>query len=860
MPVIPVEIYNINPQKSVIFGSTSPLPYGMDNKQEYEFDSLLPNQELVDIFSAMRSDKYRQKDLQAELEKIIDLQAPFLKTTPVMDAKSYFEMPEEKRNILRKIIAKQTPALNVEKFGYLNISKDAQLLTKAAKCMTDAFNREYPNGYVLFGLGNTPSSLLAIMSRFGAETKSIHFSKKDLNITTNSQGEVEKIRTSSDEEIDWNKYFAKCGFKKAFLHNPNKKVIFIDSVVSGDSLKIFYSALKEMGISPGSFEFKPLFQTLIDLPEDVKARHNLSNQEIKNPDDGLIKVLRVQNYPSCRKRSYDVKGKPAMEDVVAKNYSQPLLTKLLFFSYYDGKHKQRKNGASLYASRMPLNVVKFKNIHFGGSFRENSTNFANLTSESPTILLPFENSSDMENALNICSILTKEGKETLIKDKNSKILAEINQKRESKEEVFVMGGKSGVTIFVKTTDGLGYRMAQDSSFETRDLKIVNHPKIKPPLAFRGNFYISLGTQDEHKSTVDAANNFKTNGNVNYFSDSKVKLKYDYNVFLPAGGEGSRANAQKVSLQNETLGRLIVSKPALSLPIPSFLNKNRNVSLIEMVMGSVSRTGVMNNAGVHLIYNDTMKGSAFELVEAIAKGTIPTDKPLFITHADRISDLNYGEFFKVYEKYEDLLGLMATCSITEEKVKTSSIIKGAPFQNGVYISEGISEPSDSTRNVEDFKQPDGTWLRNIPVFLLSPAALKSIKALSPEMLLKPRIEISDVLDTLHKLSIGDAVALSKDYSEQMLNLAQKEISGKKIYAYAPEGQISDVGNLSSYIDVCNKIKNGGFNLPEKILKEFGNNVDSATGCVYLPGSRELSDKYLNENSGKIRGKILVEKLS
>ena len=494
---------------------------------------------------------------------------------------------------------------------------------------------------------------------------------------------------------------------------------------------------------------------------------------------------------------------------------------------------------------------------------KNAPRVANLNDINTKIVVPFEDEKiSVENTLSVTSTELENGKISQeIKDNKGNVVAKVKRNKDCNEKIMAMTGSSGLAVFIQTQNGLLYRMCETSKFTTRDLQVelpqVNH--FDP--SFEGNLYVSMSKDQQSSKVIESINNFWNLGNIKYFEGQKSPYspKQDYNVFIPAGGKGTRSNTHKIKFDKNSNYTIDTPKPSIPVPIKSYNDKSQNMTLIEFSMGSFVAPNMLNSSSQRtFIEEETGRGNAYSFLTSLQDGTLSVDKPVFVGYSDSISDIDFQKFLHSYENRNDVAALLTAFKVNRESVPNVGLFKleENPNDNLMKIHAIVEKTTDENL-IKKFELEDGTFYSNRSYYILSPEALKALKVLTPDISKIKNVDfVQDIFETLRQITAGEKTHI--DISEENYKKAQEILKGKSLYVDMLEGKRSDVGNLRKFINTSNMLRRGEFKYPKEIVESFIKNTDKK-GCVYMSDVKELSDAYLKSKSGTISGNILVDKI-
>ena len=519
-----------------------------------------------------------------------------------------------------------------------------------------------------------------------------------------------------------------------------------------------------------------------------------------------------------------------------------------------------------------VNFNRTSASHITSNSAERPDNFVSIYSSDSKIadlnnldtkqVVPFEASNyTQKDVLRVVTNNEKKGRisQTLI-DSEGKIVARISRKTDCSERIMAMTGASGLALFVATKDNLLYKMCEGSKFKTDDVTVELPEVHYYDPTFEGNLHVSLSKDQGSEDVKQSINNFWTSGNINYFTNNKSAYnpKQDYELFIPAGGKGSRSNSHKIKFDTDLNYSISTPKPSIDLPLKSYDGQN-NVSFIEMSLSPfVSPNVLNNNSETHFIEEETARGNAHSFVTSLVDGSLPDNKPVFVAYSDSVADIDFQKFLNSYENKPEAAIMLTAVKVHRGAVPHVGLFKlESNDKDDMYQIRDLAEKTTDEEVIEKFKLSDGSFYSNRSFYIFSPEALKALKVLAPD------IENVKNVDFMHEickviLDITEGRETEFPVDENRYKEAQKILKGKGLYVDLLEGRRADIGNLRKFIINANRLGQGYFNYSPQIIDSFKRNTDEK-GCVYMPDVKPLSQKYLQEHNGSISGNILVEQL-
>ena len=198
----------------------------------------------------------------------------------------YQNLSKAEKQIINILNEMGADAVSYDGTKNLSIKKDAARILKMSIKTKEKLDKEYPNGYKLVGVGNSPSALVETMhDLLGADAVTLPFSK---GIFTNYKFPFQHKSLNpyhnpeKFEAKDWENYLKFFGIYKNFTEETGKALIFTDFVSDGDTKYCIESLLRGLG-----FDENARFINILDL----------MSCKTEDKDDGIfLKGDRIDLY------------------------------------------------------------------------------------------------------------------------------------------------------------------------------------------------------------------------------------------------------------------------------------------------------------------------------------------------------------------------------------------------------------------------------------------------------------------------------------------------------------------------------------------------------------------------------------
>lgn len=367
-----------------------------------------------------------------------------------------------------------------------------------------------------------------------------------------------------------------------------------------------------------------------------------------------------------------------------------------------------------------------------------------------------------------------------------------------------------------------------------------------PVSFKGQVWGSVrkdenGTDEVMKKAYDDFFRTGMNDHVTYVerSNEASKIKDDYNFFVPSDGDGTRYR-DITKLQGG------VTKPASR--IPAKLN-GYDMRLVHGVLVNFAKTSKLED-GANFVEVKPAQGSAYALLEGLASGNIPTDKPIVFSWGDNFSDIDITKLILDHEKNNSGF-TMLVLPVNEERVKSIGAAK-VKSADDLEMLDFFEKPTDP-ETIEKFRvSPDeDKFLGVVGPYVLSPQVLSWLKEgyINNQESFKDETKGYDFSSKI----IGQLI-------EPMNNGEIEDENGNPLRMYAYEkpetDSWSDLGSEKDFSREIKNVKHGGFqNLPIQMRESISQNVDRYGNITFDEKTKRLLQDFLDEYEIDLRNAIV-----
>ena len=263
-------------------------------------------------------------DEKIELENFLKTSAPEMEAAKSFTRDDYNKLSNKEKEQLREFVNTRFNFSYGKNRVKSIIQEDVMFLDGFSNIVKDKLDKKYgQGGYILIGIGSSPSCMLELIKEKGVETINIPFSKDVLN---NSGCWVK----NSSKQIDWAKYL-----KNFFLSvediekykKDNKKVVILDYEGTGRTKELLEYKLKyDVKLQPTDYEFEDLGRLCWD-PDLYQTELFIEN---------YLTQRKAKLYSTCQNAGNTTDFYENIQDY-EKEYKWHPLTKLFFFAHYDQK-------------------------------------------------------------------------------------------------------------------------------------------------------------------------------------------------------------------------------------------------------------------------------------------------------------------------------------------------------------------------------------------------------------------------------------------------------------------------------------------------------------------------------------------
>ena len=263
-------------------------------------------------------------DEKIELENFLKTSAPEMEAAKSFTRDDYNKLSNKEKEQLREFVNTRFNFSYGKNRVKSIIQEDVMFLDGFSNIVKDKLDKKYgQGGYVLIGIGSSPSCMLELIKEKGVETINMPFSKDVLN---NSGCWVK----NSSKQIDWAKYLKNFSLSVEDIEKykkDNKKVVILDYEGTGRTKELLEYKLKyDAKLQPTDYEFEDLGRLCWDA--DVYQTELF----IEN----YLTQRKAKLYSTCQNAGNTTDFYENIQDY-EKEYKWHPLTKLFFFAHYDQK-------------------------------------------------------------------------------------------------------------------------------------------------------------------------------------------------------------------------------------------------------------------------------------------------------------------------------------------------------------------------------------------------------------------------------------------------------------------------------------------------------------------------------------------
>ena len=417
--------------------------------------------------------------------------------------------------------------------------------------------------------------------------------------------------------------------------------------------------------------------------------------------------------------------------------------------------------------------------------------------------------------------------------------------------------------------------------------------IKPNqgIAFKG--HITVSTLKNEEVTRETVNLFLNGG----FTKDVIRGKYadevireQPSIVIPAGGFGER-------FYNLTRDKL--NKPAYYLPT------DKNYRIMGTTLSMAAAAGVLEGDGkdtvTYLSQSHEIKGDDVintrkystdggAITEALINNDIPNDKDMIVLNADIFTNADITRAYHALKSIPDAALIIPYYPVNASRAQSLGLLGIADFKGGhnevssfaektKYINNPPKEPnredfntySEYAKKMEEFKKnmashitakisrdPNGeTYYANPGIYLFSKECIPIIKKMQEEAGFG-----NDVVPKITELCQQGKIKNAEGVALKVYTLPLQRVDGQNAYW-------DDIGTAEAYMKVVRDVayettqkgcstENKFYGVPNFILNDFKNNVDSQTHIVYQSPESKANFENFRAKVGikKVQGNIYV----
>lgn len=405
-----------------------------------------------------------------------------------------------------------------------------------------------------------------------------------------------------------------------------------------------------------------------------------------------------------------------------------------------------------------------------------------------------------------------------IKNAEGKTILKAEKANDFDAKLKFFAGKSGLSAHIALPNGLNALMTQNSEFNVGNKLKIEMPSEKD-VSFTGHLYSSNAVSTQGELVEQAVDS--------YFSaerteekKSDIKLKEDYNIFVPAAGEGSR------------LGNLSKAIGDISLPKPVVPTPGEGKPLVHNVLSNLDSNGLLKdvNKAEHL-REDVPGGNLSGLFQGLLNGSISTKKPMLVCPADIITDINLKEFLHEYEEKDSAITILGK-HISSNDLNKHGVVK---VNDNNEVQAFLEKPGKGNSKAKFAEIAPDTYLAASGTYVLAPESLSWMKdnLEKDKDIFKDSKGLSDFYQAVFQKLLNECKeGKIKDQDGKALRMNIRFVKHKA----------SDLGMFPSYLKAARDVAAEKFDLPKAVIDNYKKAVDVESGIVFLPGGKEKYQEF------------------